>query len=115
MLILRTLFVALLLVPCAALAHTPRMLGTHDAAREAWVDSVMLTLDLRHRIGQLFIPMLDPRSTPAVKTAVKGYIDRYGIGGILISGGTTAQHSALIDYAQSISPVPLLISIPPMP
>lgn len=111
LLILRTLFVALLLVPCAALAHTPRMLGTHDAAREAWVDSVMLTLDLRHRVGQLFIPMLDPRSTPAAKTAVKGYIDRYGIGGILISGGTTAQHSALIDYAQSISPVPLLVTL----
>ncbi|WP_295727756.1 glycoside hydrolase family 3 N-terminal domain-containing protein [uncultured Muribaculum sp.] len=108
---LRTLLVALMLIPCAASAVTPGMLGGHDAAREAWIDSVMQTLDLRHRVGQLFIPMLDPRSTPAAKSAVKGYIDRYGIGGILISGGTTAQHAALIDYAQSISPIPLLVTL----
>ena len=106
------LLAVLLLLPAAAGAVRPAMLASsQEKAREAWVDSVMLTLDLRHRIGQLFIPMLDPRSLPAVKNVVKTDIDRYGIGGILISGGTTAQHAALIDYAQSVSPVPLLVTL----
>ena len=93
-------------------AVTPSMLSHTDRERcESWVDSVMSTLNLRARIGQLFIPMLDPRSPQAAKTVVKGYIDNYGIGGILISGGTTAQHASLIDYAQSISKVPLLVTL----
>lgn len=54
--------------PAAAGAVRPAMLApSQEKAREAWVDSVMLILDLRHRIGQLFIPMLDPRSLPAAK------------------------------------------------
>ncbi len=106
------LLAVLLLLPAAAGAVRPAMLApSQEKAREAWVDSVMLILDLRHRIGQLFIPMLDPRSLPAAKNVVKTDIDRYGIGGILISGGTTAQHAALIDYAQSVSPVPLLVTL----
>ena len=106
------LIAVLLLLPAAAGAVRPAMLApSQEKAREAWVDSVMLTLDLRHRIGQLFIPMLDPRSLPAAKNVVKTDIDRYGIGGILISGGTTAQHAALIDYAQSVSPVPILVTL----
>ena len=62
------LIAVLLLLPAAAGAVRPAMLApSQEKAREAWVDSVMLTLDLRHRIGQLFIPMLDPRSLPAAK------------------------------------------------
>ncbi len=102
----------LLVVPAISGAVTPRLISaTPSQPCEAWVDSVMLTLDLRHRVGQLFIPMLDPRSLPAAKNVVKADIDRYGIGGILISGGTTAQHSGLIDYAQSVSPLPLLVTL----
>jgi beta-glucosidase-like glycosyl hydrolase/CubicO group peptidase (beta-lactamase class C family) len=104
--------VAALLMPAMAGAALPKMItDSASAERDAWVDSVMSTLDLRHRIGQLFITGLNPQTPETSRVTIKDYAERYGVGGIIVSGGTTAQHAAMIDYAQSVSSVPLMVTL----
>lgn len=74
-----------------------------------WVDSVYNTMSVDDKVGQLFMPIVEPNSS--WKSRIAGYIENYKVGGLLFSKGTLVQQADITNYAQEISKIPLLISL----
>lgn len=88
-------------------AITPKK---EDAACRRWVDSVYNSLTERQRIAQLVFPNIAPNQGAATRTAIKRFVENNHVGGLLFSKGTLAQFAEMINYAQSLSDVPLIIT-----
>lgn len=83
----------------------------HNADCDRWVDSVYNSLTPDQRLGQLFIPVVDPTDIAKAKTTLRRHFVDNAVGGILFSGGTARQYTQLTDYIQSIAKVPALITL----
>lgn len=77
----------------------------------SWADSVMKTLTPRQRVAQLFVPRFDITDNAAGYALLQKMVTREGIGGFLLGKGTVKSYTALIDTAQNLSDVPLLITL----
>lgn len=78
-------------------------------AMNRWVDSVYTKMTLDEKVGQLFMPIVEPNS--GWKTRISGYIRNQKVGGLLFSKGKLAQQADITNYAQQIADIPLLISL----
>ncbi|WP_298650863.1 glycoside hydrolase family 3 N-terminal domain-containing protein [uncultured Proteiniphilum sp.] len=78
-------------------------------AMSRWVDSVYAKMTLDEKVGQLFMPIVEPNS--GWRTRISGYIRNQKVGGLLFSKGTLAQQADLTNYAQQIADIPLLIAL----
>lgn len=87
-----------------------RMINANSKA-SAWADSVMQTLDLRGRIGQLFVYKVAPERTSANLQLIKKVVQDYKIGGLLFSGGMLGNQAILTNEAQQLASVPLIITL----
>ncbi len=76
----------------------------------AWVDSVLATMTLRARIGQLIIPWTLSSVSGAKKDALKRMVRDLGLGGVIISTGNVDDAARLTQELQDEVDVPLLIS-----
>jgi beta-glucosidase-like glycosyl hydrolase/CubicO group peptidase (beta-lactamase class C family) len=90
----------------------PKYIATPKSPEEMrWVDSVMLTLNSRDRLAQLFMMSaysnLDEKHENSIK---KGIVD-YHIGGLIFFQGTPEKQAELTNMYQSISKIPLIISM----
>ncbi|MSQ78749.1 MAG: hypothetical protein EXR21_03600 [Flavobacteriaceae bacterium] len=76
-----------------------------------WVDSVFRTMSPERRLGQLFMvaDYSDPKQCLIDETEC--LIKEYGIGGICMFKGTPMRQATLVNYYQSISKVPIMISM----
>lgn len=74
-----------------------------------WVDSVYAILSTEQKIGQLFMPIVETGS--GWKNRIAGYIANQKIGGVLFSKGRLRNQADVTNYAQSLSPVPLMIAL----
>lgn len=79
--------------------------------QQAWVDSVFNSLTPRQRVAQLFVPHLVIKDNAAGRALIDRYCARDGVGGILLSKGTIPMYASLINYAQSKSATPLLVTL----
>lgn len=95
----------------AADTHYGHFLSDRMAAADAWADSVMTTLDLRQQVAQLVFPRLDIKNDEAGRRQLASLIKNQGIGGFLLGKGTLADYKGLIDYAQSVTRVPLMVTL----
>lgn len=80
------------------------------AEAEHWADSVYNTLTERQRVAQLIFPTVNPREGDASKALIKSFVQTNDCGGLLFSKASLSQYSSLINYAQSLADVPLLIT-----
>lgn len=78
-------------------------------AMARWVDSVYTKMTLDEKVGQLFMPIVEPNS--GWKTRISGYIRNQKVGGLLFSKGTLAQQADITNYARQIADIPLLIAL----
>ncbi len=76
-----------------------------------WVDSVMNTLDLDHRIAQCIWVAGYSNNDIANEVEISDLIKKYGIGGIVFFQGTAKKQAELTNYFQGISAVPLVIAL----
>lgn len=76
-----------------------------------WVDSVYASLTPEQRVGQLIIAHFSPRGGDAIKSQVAKYVEQDAVGGLLLDEGTISDYADVINYAQSVAKVPLLVSI----
>lgn len=76
---------------------------------EAWADDVMKTMTPRQRVAQLFIPRWEADGATSQAT-MKQHIDA-GIGGFLLGKGTLNAHADIINRAQSLAKVPLMVTL----
>ena len=74
-----------------------------------WVDSVYASMTADERVGQLFMPIVEPRG--GWKKKVEEYITQQKVGGLLFSKGTLASQAEVTNYAQAISRVPLMVAL----
>lgn len=76
-----------------------------------WADSILSSLSVKERIGQMFMVASYPKRGKSDKNRVAQLIKSHAIGGVIFFHGTPEQIIELTTYFQSISKVPLLFAI----
>ncbi len=84
----------------------PFLKGEH-----AWADSVMDSLSLRERIGQLFMVAAYSNKGPEHRARIERLIREHHIGGLIFFQGTPKRQVKLTEHYQSISDIPLMIGM----
>ncbi|MCH5221764.1 MAG: serine hydrolase [Muribaculaceae bacterium] len=107
---LKLLALPLCFTALVSTAVTPSLEKKHQADANHWADSVYNTLSERQRVAQLIFPGVVPTNGEKTKATLHRYISEDGCGGILFSEGSIAQYSEMINYAQSQSSVPVMIT-----
>ena len=93
-------------------AQMPRLMRETDRqAMNHWVDSVMQRLSVPERIGQLFVVGVENNLTDRNKEQLKNLIEQCHVGGLLFSKGSAIDQATLTHLAQSLSRVPLMITM----
>lgn len=92
----------------AALSDAPL-----DAEGQAWVERTLASLDLREKAGQIVFPWTGgeyvARDSPEMDRLLE-WVERDGIGGIVISIGLPHSYAAKLNALQQRAKVPLLIT-----
>lgn len=78
---------------------------------DQWVDSVYRSMDLSERIGQLFMIRAHSNLGPDHVQAITRQIEKYKVGGLCFFQGTPARQIQLVNQYQSLSDLPLLVSM----
>ncbi len=76
-----------------------------------WVDSIMQTMSIDEKLGQLFIVRSFAKYEEELQLKTRSLIQEYHIGGVCFFKGTVPVLADLINQFQSISKVPLLMSM----
>ena len=76
-----------------------------------WVDSVFQTLNVKEKIGQLFMLPISSYASLEEIERIADQIKSYEIGGLLITGGGPISHAHLLNKYQRISKIPLLTGL----
>lgn len=76
-----------------------------------WVDSLMETLTLDEKIGQLFMVAAYSNKDAAHTSEIEQLIKKYKIGGLIFMQGGPVRQARLCNTYQSISKTPLLIAM----
>lgn len=71
----------------------------NDITAEAieWTDSVCGSMDERQRVGQLFMPAIYARTTGPDLVALKDYMNRLHVGGVILLKGDISAAAELVD------------------
>lgn len=102
-------FIAPAFTPEGVAKKKPSLVQGTEAAR--WADSVMSTLNLRQKVGQLFVPRLDVFDNPAGHSALRKMVTDGQVGGFLLGKGTVEGYASLIKDAQSAARIPLMVTL----
>lgn len=108
----RLTFIFAIIVTLTVNGRVPSMYKNVDVvAMNAWVDSNMNILTPREKIAQLVVAVVSPDGTETALNSVAQYVKRNKVGGLLFSKGKITDHAMLTNYAQSISDIPLLMTL----
>ncbi|MFB6258399.1 MAG: glycoside hydrolase family 3 N-terminal domain-containing protein [Flavobacteriales bacterium] len=84
----------------------PFLKGSHE-----WADSVLQTLSLRERIGQLFMVAAYSNKGKEHRKRIQRLIEEQKIGGLIFFQGGPLRQAELTDHYQQKSETPLMIGI----
>ncbi len=83
-----------------------------DGVEGRWADSVLASLSLRQKVGQMVMPWVlgdfAPEGSPGFERIVRMIRDQ-DIGGVIVSVGTPLDVAAKLNAFQRASPLPLLV------
>ena len=109
---MRVLVTFLILFGTLCLAQQPDpLLSVNPKLQQKWVDSVYHSMSLDQKIGQLFTPMVFSKKDNEHFDDIRSLIQKHHIGGIIFSLGDPVKQTQWLNEFQSISKVPLLISM----
>jgi len=80
----------------------------------AWSDSVLTSLSLEEKVGQLLmvdLPLSASISNPDERNAMREDLERLGPGGVIIFAADPVQAALHLSWAQYSSPLPLLVGL----
>lgn len=104
------IFAFLLLVVCGLQAQNIDPLVKLDSrAQERWVDSIIKSMTIDQKIGQLFMVAAYSNKDVKHEAAVDRLINKYQVGGLIFFQGTPQKQAQMTNRFQSLSKVPLLI------
>ncbi|SHG33724.1 beta-glucosidase [Salegentibacter echinorum] len=108
----KILILTLLLFSVSRLASQTNPLVTQDAKKqEKWVDSIYDNLNLKEKVGQLFMTSLASKADASVIAKTKKFISEEKIGGVIFSKGGPGRQAKLTNELQVLSEIPLLIGM----
>ena len=84
--------------------------GPEALSEELWVDSVLNTLDLKQKIGQLFMVTTYSNQEEKDYRYIEQLIRNQHLGGLIFMQGTPTRQISLINRYQRLSRVPILIA-----
>jgi beta-N-acetylhexosaminidase len=90
----------------------PPLLPPYMITESPWADSLILTMSLEKKIGQLFMVSANGRDTQEsdyLKT--DSLIEKYGLGGLIYFQSTPTEHNKLVNRFQSNSTIPMMNGI----
>ena len=99
---------------CNLLTISAYSQGTWQVSRlsqQDWVDSVFKSMDLDRKLGQLFMVAAYSNKDSAHIREIQKLIVEHHLGGVIFMQGGPMRQARLNNYYQSISKVPLLVSI----
>ena len=109
---MRVLVIFLVLFGTLSSAQQPDpLLSVNPKLQQKWVDSVYHSMSLDQKIGQLFTPMVFSKKDDKHFDDIRSLIKKYHIGGIIFSLGAPVKQTQWLNEFQSMSKVPLLISM----
>jgi beta-N-acetylhexosaminidase len=79
--------------------------------KNIWVDSVLQTLSLPEKIGQLFMVPVPANLNATQATALAAKVKTFGIGGIYITRGGPVSEARLANHLQKVTKIPLLVGL----
>lgn len=98
--------------PVEPIDETVVPLAIYSPKSEAWADSVLKTLSLDEKIGQLFMVSAHPEKNQKHYEEVAELVSKYKVGGIIFFKSSSPLKLAnMSNYLQSLTEVPLLMSI----
>lgn len=78
---------------------------------KVWADSVLLSMTVEERVGQLFMPSSYASIDHSTIKKLKSYVADYHVGGIVFLKGDISSQALLSDTLQSLSLTPLFIAL----
>ena len=87
------------------------LLSVNPKLQQKWVDSVYHSMSLDQKIGQLFTPMVFSKKDDKHFDDIRSLIEKHHIGGIIFSLGAPVKQTQWLNEFQSMSKIPLLISM----
>ena len=109
---MRIFFIFSVLIGTIAFAQQPDpLISVNPQFQQKWVDSIYQSMSLDQKIGQLFTLMVFSKKDKKHFEEIKELIDKYHIGGIIFSLGGPEKQSLWLNKFQSLSKVPLLVSM----
>ena len=76
-----------------------------------WVDSLMKNMTLDEKIGQLFMVSAYSAKDKMNLEELTKLVQKYKVGGLIFFRGTPYKQAEMTNYLQSVSKIPLLVSI----
>lgn len=92
-------------------APAPRQKPVFRTIDSPWADSLMETLTLREKIGQLFMVAAYSNKNSKHTNEIETLVTDYGIGGLIFMQGGPVRQAILTNRYQSLANVPLLLSM----
>lgn len=80
-----------------------------EFAQKKWVDSLLNTMTIDEKIGQLFMVQAYSNSDEKHSEVIDSLIEKYNIGGLIFMQGTPEKQAVLTNRYQLKSKIPLLI------
>ena len=87
------------------------LIAKDKSDQRVWVDSVYSTMNLREKIGQLFMADVFSSDPKSRTDAVKNLVSQYHIGGVIFSKGGPVRQAHLNNELQEESKIPLLVGM----
>ncbi len=81
------------------------------AKAEEWADSILVELDEKEKLGQLFMPRAFSQKDAKHVKYIKKLIKENKIGGLCFFQGSPAYQAKLINEYQALSDIPLMVAI----
>ena len=95
---------------CKIESQTIDPLQTKDyLAQEKWVDSIMNTMSLDQKIGQLFMVQAYSNRDKKHEDFISEMITKYHVGNLIFMQGTPEKQAALNNNYQALAKIPLMI------
>lgn len=106
----KRIFIIALLIPIFLKAQSVDPLRAKDEiVQEIWVDSIMQTMTIDQKIGQLFMLQAYSNRDAKHKNFIKKMITKYHVGNLIFMQGTPEKQIKLNNEYQKIAKIPLLI------
>ena len=106
----KLLFISLLVIYVSTCGQNLDPLRTVDYyAQEKWVDSILSSMTIDKKIGQLFMIQAYSNLDSVHENKIKEMIQKYHVGNLIFMQGTPIKQAQLTNTYQSLSEIPLMI------